>query len=87
MRLIIFEGLRGGWYWRLVAGNGRARAIGGEPFKNATNARRAFNDLHADLFHACSPTVPHKRARMTSAKKIPVQVLPRKRTQRARRTA
>lgn len=33
---------RRGWYWRLVAVNGRVIAIGGEPFASERNALRAF---------------------------------------------
>lgn len=44
LRLIIFRG-RLGWYWRLVAGNNRVVAIGGEPFATAGSARRSFNTL------------------------------------------
>lgn len=36
------EKKRRGWYWRLVALNGRNVAIGGEPFVSASNARRGF---------------------------------------------
>lgn len=43
MRLIIFEGVRGGkFYWRFVAGNNRTIATGAEPFSSASNAKRAF---------------------------------------------
>lgn len=31
-----------GWFWRLVAPNGKNVALGGEPFASASNARRGF---------------------------------------------
>lgn len=42
MRLIIHEGLRGGWYWRFVAGNNRTIAIGGEAYSSKSSALRGF---------------------------------------------
>ena len=71
MKLIITKRRRG-WYWRLVAANGRTVAIGGEPFSSARTARRSFNDLHAALFWS-EPTGQHKRVSY-SEKPIRVEV-------------
>ena len=46
MKLVILRRKRG-WYWRLVAKNGRIVAIGGEPFARPSTARKAFVSLFA----------------------------------------
>lgn len=51
LRLIIFRG-RLGWYWRLVSGNNRVVAIGGEPFATAGGARRGFEGGVYDSLYA-----------------------------------
>lgn len=48
--LIIFK-RRLGWYWRLVAANGKKQAIGAEPFATSGGARRGYE-------RAC--TVPYE---------------------------
>lgn len=39
--LIIFK-RRLGWYWKLVAANGRKQAIGAEPFSSPRSARLSY---------------------------------------------
>lgn len=39
MKLVLFQ-RRLGWYWRLVAGNGRTDRDGAPPFASKRNARR-----------------------------------------------
>lgn len=46
MTLVILRRKRG-FYWRLVAANGRIVAIGGEPFARASTARKAFTSVLA----------------------------------------
>ncbi len=41
MRLVLSK-RRLGWYWRLVAKNGRIVAIGGEPFSSKNKAQLSF---------------------------------------------
>lgn len=41
----ILEGWDGRWYWRLVAGNNRIVAEGGEGYRSRAGARRAVMDL------------------------------------------
>ena len=46
MTLVILRRKRG-YYWRLVAKNGRIVAVGGEPFARASAARKAFASMVA----------------------------------------
>lgn len=67
-RLIVYEG-RLGWYWRFVAANNRALAIGAEPFSSKHKARDAFTlTLRATLWRT-----------EALAQAIPVEIRPRKR--------
>lgn len=72
MRLVIFK-RRLGWYWKLVAKNGRTVAIGGEPFRTAIGVKRSFEVMRTKLaredymlalsayYKAVRPGEPHAR--------------------------
>ena len=49
VRLVIFRRRRG-WYWKLVSGNNRTVAIGGEPYSRPDGAKRAVSDLYDALY-------------------------------------
>lgn len=56
-RLVIFKG-KGGFYWRLVAGNGKKTAIGGEPFATEGSAIRGFRTVKRILLRTTMHGIP-----------------------------
>ena len=49
MRFIVYRDKKGGWRWRLVAGNGNVVADGAEGYATAGNARRAAKRMRRDM--------------------------------------
>lgn len=84
MRLIIYQGVRGGWYWRFIAGNNRTIAIGGELFSSKANALRAFKAMKSAVTRFGFYGIEHKGDVIKRNGRW-VKVRPGRKTQRRRR--
>ena len=49
MRFEIYQGKDSQWYWRLIAGNNRIIAVGGEGYVSKHNAKRAVSTVIRDV--------------------------------------
>jgi uncharacterized protein YegP (UPF0339 family) len=59
----VFEGKRGGFFWRARDRNGKIVADGAEPYSTASNARRAARRIGRSLIFAPVVTVEDNHGR------------------------
>ncbi len=45
IRVEIYKGSSGKWYWRVVAGNGQTTRVAGQGFANKWNAKRSVQAM------------------------------------------
>lgn len=50
MKVEIYQGNRGGWYWRMRARNGQIVMTGGEGYSRRWNCKRAVKKFCKDLY-------------------------------------
>ena len=70
----IFKGKGDQYYWRLLAGNGRVIAIGGESYSKLGNAQRAWQRFVSELKLTVEIRYPRFKSNISMVDRVNVKV-------------